>query len=63
MGDWFISPSLVIDNKKQHLSLYLGQKFPRYDNDGFGWTYPEGESEYSEKVAEKLRENCRCKRH
>ena len=29
--------------------------FPRYDNDGFGWTYPEGESEYSERVAEKLR--------
>lgn len=30
--------------------------FPRYDNDGFGWTYPEGESEYSERVAEKLRD-------
>lgn len=28
--------------------------FPRYDNDGFGWTYPEGESEYSEKVAERI---------
>lgn len=30
--------------------------FPRFDNDGFGWTYPEGESEYSERVAEKLRD-------
>ena len=28
--------------------------FPRYDNDGFGWTYPEGESEYSERVAERI---------
>ena len=33
--------------------------FPRYDNDGFGWTYPEGESEYSERVAEKIRKDCR----
>ena len=23
--------------------------------DGLGWTYPEGEAEYSERVAEKLR--------
>ncbi len=30
--------------------------FPRYDNDGFGWTYPEGKSEYSGRVAEKLRD-------
>lgn len=30
--------------------------FPRYENDGFGFTYPEGESEYSAKVAKKLRE-------
>jgi len=30
--------------------------FPRYDKDGFGWTYPEGEAEYSERVAGKLRE-------
>lgn len=28
--------------------------FPRYDNDGFGWTYPEGDSEYSAKVAERI---------
>lgn len=28
--------------------------FPRYDNDGFGWTYPKGKSEYSEKVAERI---------
>lgn len=28
--------------------------FPRYDNDGFGFNYPEGESEYSEKVAAKI---------
>ena len=30
--------------------------FPRYDNDGFGWTYPEEESEYSEQVAKKIRD-------
>ncbi len=30
--------------------------FPRYENDGFGWTYPEGGSEYSERVAKKLRD-------
>ena len=29
--------------------------FPRYDNDGFGWTYPEDEPEFSERVAEKIR--------
>lgn len=29
--------------------------FPRYKEDGFGWKYPEGPFEYSEKVAEKLR--------
>lgn len=29
--------------------------FPRYENDGFGFTYPEGNSEYSAAVAEKLR--------
>lgn len=28
--------------------------FPRYDNDGFGWTYPEDRSEYSGKVAERI---------
>lgn len=33
--------------------------FPRYDNDGFGWTYPEEESEYSERVAERLRRSLR----
>lgn len=31
--------------------------FPRYDDDGFGWTYPEGESEYSDKVAERIRKS------
>lgn len=30
--------------------------FPRYDEDGFGWTYPEEESHYSERVADRLRE-------
>ena len=30
--------------------------FPRYDNDGFGWVYPEGKSEYSESIAEELKE-------
>lgn len=30
--------------------------FPRYQQDGFGWTYPEGPFEYSEKVAGKIRE-------
>uniref|UniRef100_UPI0040560584 HIT family protein n=1 Tax=Acetatifactor sp. TaxID=1872090 RepID=UPI0040560584 len=29
--------------------------FPRYENDGFGWKYPEGPFEYSEQVAEKIR--------
>lgn len=29
--------------------------FPRYKEDGFGWKYPQGPFEYSEKVAEKLR--------
>ncbi len=29
--------------------------FPRYKNDGFGWTYPEGPFESSEKVAERIR--------
>ncbi len=33
--------------------------FPRYDNDGFGWTYPEEESECSERVAERLRRSLR----
>lgn len=31
--------------------------FPRYDNDGFGWTHPKGKSEYSERVAKSLRDN------
>lgn len=31
--------------------------FPRYDDDGFGWTYPEGEPEYSDKVAERIRKS------
>ena len=30
--------------------------FPRYNNDGFGWVYPEGKSEYSESIAEELKE-------
>ena len=30
--------------------------FPRYDNDGFGWVYPEEKSEYSESIAEKIKE-------
>lgn len=29
--------------------------FPRYENDGFGWTYPDCESGYSAEVAEKIR--------
>ena len=29
--------------------------FPRYENDGFGWIYPEGSFEASKKVAEKIR--------
>lgn len=28
--------------------------FPRYENDGFGYMYPEGKFEYSAAVAEKL---------
>lgn len=30
--------------------------FPRYNNDGFGWEYPEGPFEYSHEVAEKIKE-------
>ena len=30
--------------------------FPRYENDGFGWKYPEGGAEYSAGVAKKLRD-------
>lgn len=30
--------------------------FPRYKNDGFGWKYPEGQFEYSESVAKKIRQ-------
>lgn len=29
--------------------------FPRYQNDGFGWNYPQGEFACSEEVAEKVR--------
>ncbi len=29
--------------------------FPRYKEDGFGWNYPQGPFEYSERVAKKLR--------
>ena len=29
--------------------------FPRYKNDGFGWNYPEGTFECSEKIAEQIR--------
>lgn len=35
-----------------HMHFHI---FPRYENDGFGWVYPGGESEYSELVAEKLK--------
>lgn len=30
--------------------------FPRYENDGFGWTYPKGGAEYSARVAKQIRE-------
>ena len=29
--------------------------FPRYKNDGFGWKYPEGPFEYSNQIAERIR--------
>lgn len=35
-----------------HMHFHI---FPRYENDGFGWVYPEGESEHSESIAKKLR--------
>lgn len=35
-----------------HFHLHI---FPRYQNDGFGWKYPQGEFECSDKVAEKIR--------
>lgn len=31
--------------------------FPRYDNDGFGWTCSDEQWEYSEQVAKKIRDN------
>lgn len=34
-----------------HFHLHI---FPRYHNDGFGWTYPEGPFKYSQKVADKI---------
>lgn len=36
----------------RHFHLHV---FPRYSNDGFGWTYPEGPFEYSDDVANKIR--------
>lgn len=36
-----------------HIHFHI---FPRYENDGFGFTYPEGPFEYSGAVAEKLKE-------
>ena len=30
--------------------------FPRYDNDGFGWTYGSGERKVNEKIAERIRQ-------
>ena len=35
-----------------HIHFHI---FPRYENDGFGFIYPEGSFEYSGAVAEKLR--------
>ena len=29
--------------------------FPRYDNDGFGWTYGSGEKDVNEEIAERIR--------
>ena len=29
--------------------------FPRYDNDGFGWTYGSGEKAVNEEIAERIR--------
>ncbi len=30
--------------------------FPRYDNDGFGWTYGSGEKDVNEEIADRIRE-------
>lgn len=30
--------------------------FPRYDNDGFGWTYGSGQKDVSETIAKRLKE-------
>lgn len=35
-----------------HIHFHI---FPRYENDGFGFTYPEGPFEYSGVVAERLK--------
>ncbi len=29
--------------------------FPRYDNDGFGWTYGSGKKDVNEEIAERIR--------
>lgn len=37
-----------------HFHLHV---FPRYKNDGFGWTYPQGPFEYSLNIANKIIEH------
>ena len=39
-------------NEIGHYHLHI---FPRYKNDGFGWTFSDGVFEHSEKLAEQLR--------
>ncbi len=34
--------------------------FPRYDNDGFGWTYGSEEKDVNEKIAEGIRQQLEC---
>ena len=41
-----------IFNDTGHYHLHI---FPRYENDGFGWTFSDEVFEHSEKVAEQLR--------
>lgn len=41
-------------NDVGHYHLHI---FPRYENDGFGWTYGEGPKEVSSEIAKVIRDN------
>lgn len=49
-----INEGPVLLATKEHYHLHI---FPRYENDGFGWTYGEGPKAVSTEIAKKIREN------